>query len=173
MAARTRRQFSLSQWALLVAALAVLQALFRPQSLSDLQLVASLVGFVTASLLLFAGLNLAVELTVGIQCPACSRFTLRRLARARRLYGCVNCGTKYRREGLVAWRILSDPAELARFDRHGAARRRWGGFRVPDLDGANTATGRLLRGKRQRLTASGTPRFGLESFRKTEEEERA
>jgi hypothetical protein len=111
------------------------------------------VAFMTCVLALpgiFLVLNFLIELVFGIQCPACSRWTLKRLARSRRYYQCPSCGARVKRSGfgLGVWRNASGPEHDAKYQPK-TRERRWGGFAVPENPG-DTTSGLLLHNKRVR-----------------------
>jgi hypothetical protein len=127
-----------------VAAIALVMAL--PQLLMSPELV--VVGWFAAALLALVLLNLLVEMVFGIQCPACSRWTLRRLARHRYYYRCSSCRARFKRLEFGRWLDASGPEDAERYRLKSEARP-WQGFAVPeDLDA--TTSGHLLQGKRSR-----------------------
>jgi hypothetical protein len=128
----------------LVAVLAYLLSLPHLRTMGDAALTASLLAWFPA--LYF--LNILADVLVGNPCPACGRWTLRRLARAPSYFCCSCCGQRYKRSGLASWRDASGPADAASF-RGKSRARTWLGFAVPEDDG-DTTTGLLLRNRRKR-----------------------
>jgi hypothetical protein len=148
---RTRRvRYTISQWMILTAAVACVLALLRPAAWSRAQVAAEVA--VAASLLMVIVLtfvfNGVVESIFGIQCPACRRWTLRRLARHRRYYRCSACRARFYRAGLGPWHDASGPDEDVMF-RGDVEARAWRGFATP-ADPGDTTSGQLLQNKRRR-----------------------
>jgi hypothetical protein len=102
-----------------------------------------LVGLLTALIVV----HMLVEMIIGKQCPACSRWTLRRLARHRRFYRCTACRGRFKR-GLGPWLDASGPEDDWRYRKRSEAGT-WKGFAAPENVG-QTTSGRLLRNKRTR-----------------------
>jgi hypothetical protein len=127
-----------------IAALACLMAVPRLIRSPDLPVGAYLVA-VLASILL---LNALAEAVFGLQCPACSRWTLRRIARHRGYYRCSACRLRVKRNGFGPWHDASGPEDEDRYRRKSEARP-WAGFEVPGETGGTTS-GSLLRNKRSR-----------------------
>src|SRR4051812_44612375 len=100
MEPRSRLRFSIGQWTALVAALALVLALPRQQSTADIRLLTCVCAILPVLLLV----SILVDALVGIPCPGCAHWTLRRLALARTCYCCAHCGGRYRRFGLGVWR---------------------------------------------------------------------
>jgi hypothetical protein len=133
----------------LTAALAFLLAAFRPRRFMEVQIAASALAVIVA----FAVLNFLIEQLLGVQCPGCSRLTLKRLARYRRYYRCACCGLRVKRYGFGPWLDATGPEDAPRYRRRDADRP-WAGFSVPEtLEG--TTSGSLLRNKRSRARARG------------------
>jgi hypothetical protein len=111
-----------------------------------------LVGFflvgVSGVLTTLVVLNRLVDLVLGKSCPACSRGTLRRLARHRHYYRCSACRARFKRFGHGPWLDASGPDDAARYRKPTEAGI-WKGFAVPEkLDGSTS--GLLLQNKRSR-----------------------
>jgi hypothetical protein len=93
-------------------------------------------------------LNALIEVVFDLPCPACSRRTLRRLARHRHYYRCSACRARFKRFGSGPWLDASGPDDAARYRKPSEAGT-WKGFAVPKkLDGSSS--GRLLGSKRSR-----------------------
>jgi ribosomal protein L37AE/L43A len=93
-------------------------------------------------------LNAMFEAVFAKVCPACSRRTLRRLARHRHYYRCSVCRARYKRFGFGPWLDASGPEDAARYRKPSEAGI-WKGFTVPkDPKGSNS--GVLLASKRGR-----------------------
>ena len=105
MRPRSRLRFSIGQWTALVAAVAMLYSLPHQKTTADFQLVGSIFALLPVVLLV----SVLVDAVVGIPCPGCGRWTLRRLARARPYYCCSQCRGRYKRFGLGTWRDAADP----------------------------------------------------------------
>src|SRR4051794_38017439 len=93
--------------AVLASLLAVPQLVVSP----DRVVMVSLVGLLTA----LAVLHVLVESIIGLPCPSCGRWSLRRLARHRRFYRCSACRGRFKRFGLGPWLDASGPEDSARF----------------------------------------------------------
>jgi hypothetical protein len=144
MQPRSRLRISIGQWTALVAALAFFLSLPRQKTTADFQLVAG----VAALLPIFFFVSVVIDALVGIQCPGCGRWSLRRLALASSFYRCAQCGSRYKRSGLGPWRDASGPEYAATFRGKNRARS-WLGFAIPQAEGDWT-TSRLLRNRRRR-----------------------
>jgi hypothetical protein len=92
--------------------------------------------------------HVVVEMLFGIRCPACSRWTLRRLATNSSYYRCAACGIRLKRSRLGPWLDASGPEDAAKYRGKGGAKS-WLGFSIPE-DHGDTTTGLLLRKKRLR-----------------------
>jgi len=126
--------------AVLASLLAVPRLVFSP----DRIVMVCLVGLLTALVVL----NISVEMAFGRPCPACNRWTLRRLARHRCYYRCSSCRGRFKRFGLGPWLDASGPEDAVRFRKPTEAGI-WRGFTIPkNLEG--TTSGELLRNKRGR-----------------------
>jgi hypothetical protein len=89
-----------------------------------------------------------VDLLFGIPCPACSCWTLRRLARTPTHYRCNRCGMRFKRYGFGPWQDASGPADEAYYSSRRSTHR-WLGYTKPQPRG-DTTTGVLLKSHRQR-----------------------
>ena len=127
--------------AILASLLAVPQLVASPHGI----VMVCLVGLLTADL---AVLHVLVESVIGLPCPSCGRWTLRRLARHRRFYRCSACRGRFKRFGLGPWLDASGPEDSARFRKPTNAGT-WKGFAIPE-DLGGTTSGELLRNKRTR-----------------------
>jgi hypothetical protein len=132
-----------------IAALAFLMAIPRLIRSPDLPVAAYLVA-VLASLVL---LNALAEAVFGLPCPACARWTLRRIARHRGYYRCSACRLRIKRKGLGPWLDASGPEDEGRYRRMSESRP-WAGFEVPE-GSEETTSGSLLQGKRSRARPGG------------------
>ncbi len=127
-----------------IAVLALLLAIPRLVTSSSLPYVAGVVALFPG----LAALNVVAGSVFGIPCPACSRWTLRRLARHRNYYRCSSCRLRVKRFGFGPWLDASGPEDAGRY-RQNTESRPWEGFAVPeDLEG--TSSGLLLGNKRSR-----------------------
>jgi ribosomal protein L37AE/L43A len=135
-------RFTIAQVMMVIAVFASLLAVPQLAGSSDRIVMVCLVGLLTVLVLI----NMLVEMVFGKQCPACSRWTLRRLARHRRYYRCSECGGRFKRFGLSPWLDASGPEDEARYRKRTEAGN-WRGFAAPKDLGATTS-GRLLRNKR-------------------------
>ena len=100
-------------------------------------------GFYTLVLL-----GLSIERESAKPCPACSRRTLRRIARHPNYFHCPACRARFKRFGRGPWLDASGPDDAVRYRRpreYGT----WKGYAPPEnLDGSSS--GHLLRTKRSR-----------------------
>jgi hypothetical protein len=135
-------RFTIGQVMMVIAVFASLLAAPRLAVSPDRIVMVCLVGLLTA----FVLINVLVEMIFGKQCPACSRWTLRRLARHRRYYRCSACGGRFKWFGHGPWLDASGPEDEARYRKRTEAGN-WKGFAVPKDLGATTS-GRLLQNKR-------------------------
>lgn len=149
----SRLRISIGQWTVLVAAIACFYSLPHQKTTADIQLVGSIFALVPILLLV----SVLVDALVGIPCPGCSRWTLRRLARARRYYSCSHCGGRYKRFGFRPWQDASGPDHDMVY-RGKSRARPWLGFAVPE-DHDDTTTGALLRSHRRRRENAPAPTF--------------
>jgi hypothetical protein len=129
----------------LIAVLALLLSLPHAVTAGD----ATLTAWFAASVPILYGLNIVVDALVGLPCPGCGRWTLRRLTRARSYATCATCGRRFKRFGFGAsWHDASGPDDDSVF--HGKSRRwSWIGYTIPQEDDQST-TGVLLRNRRRR-----------------------
>ena len=137
-------RFTIGEVMVGIAVIASLLAVPRLAVSPDRIVMVCVVGLLTVLVLL----NLLVAMLFGKPCPACSRWTLRRLARHPRHYQCSACGGRYKRFGLGPWLDASGPEDAARYRRRTDAGT-WKGFVAPTDLGASTS-GRLLESKRSR-----------------------
>ncbi len=137
-------RFTIGQVMLVIAVFAGLLAVPRLAVSADRIVMVCVVGLLTVLVLL----NMLVEMVFGKPCPACSRWTLRRLARHRRYYRCSACGGRFKWFGLGPWLDASGPEDAARYWQRTEAGN-WKGFAAPKDLGATTS-GRLLQSKRTR-----------------------
>jgi len=137
-------RFTIGQVMLVIAVFAGLLAVPRLADSPDRIVMVCVVGLLTALLVL----NLLVEMVFGKPCPACSCWTLRRLARHSRYYRCSTCGGRFKWFGLGPWLDASGPEDAARYRQRTEAGT-WQGFVAPKELGATTS-GRLLQSKRTR-----------------------
>jgi hypothetical protein len=122
--------------------MAVPQAVRAPQSTGTSVLLGSLVMLVGG----MAFIHAIVNQMIGLNCPACHRPALRRLARHRHYYRCSACRARFKRFRYGGWLDASGPEDADKFRKPGGAGS-WEGFEVPsDLDA--TTTGHLLKDKR-------------------------
>jgi hypothetical protein len=136
----------------LIAGIACLLAVPRLIRSPDGPVFAYLLAFLAA----LVPLNALAEMVFGVPCPACSRWTLRRLARHPRYYRCSVCRARFKRSGFGPWLDASGPDDAGRY-RQASEARPWEGFAVPeDLDG--TTSGLLLQNKRSRERPAEDPR---------------
>ncbi len=142
-------RFTIGQVMVGIAVLASLLAVPRLADSPDRIVVICLVGLLT----LIGLLNMLVEMLYGKPCPACSLWTLRRLARHGRYYQCSACGGRFKRFGLGPWLDASGPEDAARYRKRTGAGT-WKGFVAPDDLGASTS-GQLLQSKRTRDLPGG------------------
>jgi hypothetical protein len=142
---RPGRRLTIGQWMALIAVLALLLSLPHLHTTGD----ARLTVWLAASVPILYGLNIVVDALVGLPCPACGRWTLRRLTRARSYARCATCGRRFKRLGFGApWRDAAGPEDEAVF--RGKSRRwSWIGYTIPQDDDEST-TGVLLRNQRRR-----------------------
>jgi len=137
-------RFTIGQVMLGIAVFASLLAVPRLAVSPERIVMVCLVGLLTLIVLL----NMLVEMVFGKPCPACSRWTLRRLARHCRYYRCSACGGRFKWFGLGPWRDASGPEDEVKYRKWTEAGT-WKGFVAPDDLGASTS-GRLLQSKRTR-----------------------
>jgi hypothetical protein len=125
-----------------IAIVAVILAAPRPGRSPDgaVALIAAL-----AILVVLSSVNKLAALTL---CPACSRPSMRRLARSRHYYRCSACRGRFKRFGFGPWLDASGPEDAARYGRRSEAGI-WKGYAAPREPG-KSGSGRLLRGKRSR-----------------------
>jgi hypothetical protein len=143
----------------MIAVIAVLLALPRLETPTEIAVASSLVAAVAIFLL---G-TVVVEVVFGIQCPGCRRWALRRLVASRRHFRCTACGIKLKRSWSGPWLDASGPEDAAIFSSKSRAHR-WLGYAVPQ-DGTDTTTGKLLGSQRRRGSGRGqeqTPAPGAE-----------
>jgi hypothetical protein len=128
-------------------------ALSVPHARSNAEV--TVIASIQATAAVFILTNTLLDLLLGLKCPACSRFALKRIARARSYYRCTACCRRFKRANFGPWLDASGPEDAARFETRTVAHA-WRGFAVPsDLDG--TTSGALLQGKRERhLDRAGT-----------------
>jgi hypothetical protein len=153
MKPRSRLRISIGQWTVLVAVVALLYSLPHQKTRPDSQFIAGI--FALLAVLLLVGV--LVDVLVGIPCPGCSRWTLLRLARARRYYCCSHCGGRYKRFFFGPWQDASGPDDDPIY-RGKSRSRPWLGFAIPE-DHDDTTTGALLRNHRRRRREAPAPRF--------------
>ncbi|MFO0951996.1 MAG: hypothetical protein U0835_12765 [Isosphaeraceae bacterium] len=96
-----------------------------------------------------------VRLTLGCQCPVCSRWTLRRLARNHRHFECSACGSRVKQSWLGRWHDASGPEDAPVYHSR-KANRPWEGFAVPSA-ARDTTVGQLLSSQRERRPLPVTP----------------
>ena len=148
-------RYTIGQFMALIAALAC--AFSVPRLVRSARFMTSgestLLTCVAALPLLLVVTNFLLELALGIQCPACSHWGLKRLARHRRHYQCPACGVRVKRSGFGPWRDASGPDEAANYRRHNVPKP-WAGFSVPAEPG-DTTSGQLLRNQRMRRPPEG------------------
>ena len=146
-------RYTIGQFMALIAALAC--AFSVPRLIRSARFMTSgesmLLTCVAALPLILVVTNFLIELALGIQCPACSRWGLKRLARHRRYYHCPACGVRVKRSGFGPWRDASGPNEAANYRRRDASRP-WVGYSIPAEPG-DTTSGQLLRNQRKRRPA--------------------
>jgi hypothetical protein len=108
----------------------------------DQMVIVCLVTLLTAVLLHFL-----VVRVFGFPCPACSRWSLRQLARHHHYYLCTACRARFKRFGFGPWEDASGPDDAFRYHKPREAGV-WKGYVAPDeLD--DTTCGRLLHNKRE------------------------
>jgi hypothetical protein len=96
----------------------------------------------------FALLNLLVGTLIGIPCPSCTRWSLRRLVRHRNYYRCTACRARFKRFGFGPFLDASGSEDAGRYRKPTVAGL-WIGFKPPDdADLARSTSGLLLRHKR-------------------------
>jgi hypothetical protein len=145
-------RFTIGRVMVWVAAVAFLLAIPRLVTSPELLVTLAIVGMLAALVLL----NGLAGMVFGLRCPACSRRTLRRLARHRHYYRCAACRVRLKRFGYGPWLDASGPEDTARYRKPTEAGS-WKGFEAPEeLDG--TTSGRLLRNKRSRGGPAEEPR---------------
>lgn len=137
-------RFTIGQIMTVIAVFASLLAAPRLAVSPERTVMVCLVGLLTLLVLL----NMLVEMVFGKQCPSCSRWTLRRLARHNRYYRCSACRGRFKRFGLGPWLDASGPEDATRYRKQTEAGI-WKGFAAPKDLGATTS-GRLLQNKRTR-----------------------
>jgi hypothetical protein len=138
------RRLTIGDWMALIVGVALFLALPHVRTPGDALVTACL----AAAFPVLYGLNIVVDALVGIPCPGCGRWTLRRLARKRSYACCSGCGRRYKRRFLGTWRDASGPDDDAVFRGRSRARA-WLGFMTPP-DDAESTTGMLLRNQRRR-----------------------
>ncbi len=127
---------------LVIAVFAASLALPRLMNSPDRLVVGCLIG-VLATLVL---INKVIEVICGKPCPACSRRALRRLARHRHYYRCLECRSQLKRFGFGPWLDASGPDDARRYHKPSEAGV-WKEYAVPEkLDGSSS--GLLLQSKR-------------------------
>jgi hypothetical protein len=137
-------RFTIGQVMVGIAVLASLLAVPRLVLSPDRIVMVCLVGLLTV---LFT-MHVLVEMAVGSPCPACGRWTLRRLVRHRFYFRCSACRGRFKRFGFGPWLDASGPGDDARFQRPTEAGI-WKSFTIPkDLSGSTSGT--LLQNKRAR-----------------------
>jgi hypothetical protein len=135
---------TIGEWMAWIGALALVLSLFQVRTAGDAWLIAGL----AAAVPILYELNLVVDVLVGIRCPGCGRWKLRRLTRVRSFACCACCGRRFKRSFLGPWRDASGPDDDAVI--RGKARRwSWIGSTIPQEHDAST-TGVLLRNQRRR-----------------------
>jgi hypothetical protein len=142
---QSKRHLTIGEWMALIAALAL--GLSLPHALTARD--ATLTVWLAASVPILYGLNIVVDALVGLPCPGCGRWTLRRLTRARSYACCSCCGRRFKRLGFGSeWRDASSLDDDAVFRRK-SRRWSWIGYTIPGDDDEST-TGALLRNRRKR-----------------------
>ncbi len=135
-------RYTIGQIMLVIAVLAASLALPRLMNSPD-RLVVSCIVVVLAALVM---INKLIEVVGGKPCPACSRRALRRLARHRHYYRCLECRAQLKRFGFGPWIDASGPEDASRYRRPSEAGV-WKEYAVPEsLEGSSS--GLLLRSKR-------------------------
>jgi hypothetical protein len=137
------RQYTIGQIMGLVAFVALVLGLPRASA----PMVRVTLSAALLMLILLGSLIFFVRILGGIQCPRCSRLTIRRLARHRGYYQCVNCGLRVKRYGLGPWYDASGADDDSKY-RSSSAARPWAGFTTP-ADLSESASGTLLKSKRE------------------------
>ena len=137
-------RFTIGQVMLVIAVFAGVLAVPRVADSSDRIVLFCVVGLLAVLVLI----NMLVEMVFGKQCPACSRWTLRRLARHPRYYRCSACRGRFKRFARGPWLDASGPEDAARYRKPTEAGI-WKGFAVPK-DLGTTTSSRLLLTKRTR-----------------------
>lgn len=139
-----QRRDTIGRLMLWIAGIAFLLAVPRLVTSTGLPWVLGLAAVIPA----LAILHVLAGSVFGIPCPACSRWTLRRLARHRDYYRCSSCRLRVKRFGFGPWLDASGLADAGRY-RQKSESRPWQGYAVPeDLEG--TSSGVLLGNKRAR-----------------------
>jgi len=127
-----------------IAAIALVLAMPRLAASPDDPVVRCLLALLIGFILI----HFLVGEFAGYPCPACSRWTLRRLARHRRYFRCSSCGARVKGFGLGPWLDASGPEDAARY-RKATDAGTWKGYEPPGrLDGSTS--GHLLENKRTR-----------------------
>ncbi len=154
MADRSRAQFTIAQWMGLVAAVAILYALFVWDNAAWALMA---LAFPTVAVVWLAALVLhyVFNPVLGVGCPYCGGLTLERRAVSsfgERFYRCSKCGVRCRRVALGGWRDASDSRYDAKYERKERAGDPWSGapgLEDEDLIASKTHTS-LIRSKRGR-----------------------
>src|SRR5262245_6945087 len=127
-------RYTIGQLMVVIAGVACSLAIIRLVNSPYRLVVVCLVGFLAT----FVMLNRMVEMVLGKRCPACSRGSLRRLARHRRYYRCSVCRTRFKRIGFGPLRDASGTDDAARY-RKATEAGIWKAFAVPEkLDGSTS-----------------------------------
>lgn len=144
MSSLRRPRFTIGKIMLWTAGFAALMALPRLLLARERPIVVDLVGALGVLFLV----SEAIDAVIGRECPACSRRTLRRLARHRGYYRCLSCRAQLKRFGFGPWLDASGPEDARRYGKSSEAGV-WKTFEAPnDLEGS--PSGALLGKKRSR-----------------------
>jgi hypothetical protein len=144
MRSSRRPRFTIGQVMALIAVLAGLLGVPQLRTPVEFKVAACVIAFLPILFLV----NVLVETLLGIPCPGCTRWTLRRLVRSSSYYRCSRCESRFKRFGFGPWLDASGPEDAPRY-RGKAAVKRWVGFSTPQ-DPGETTTGLLLRNQRRR-----------------------
>src|SRR3954447_25424128 len=122
-----KQHYTIGRLMLWIAGIAFLLAAPRLVMTRTFPWVVACAGVVPA----LALLNMLAGSVFGIPCPACARWTLRRLARHRNYYRCSSCRLRVKRFGFGPWLDASGPEDEGRY-RQKSESRPWQGYAVPD-----------------------------------------
>jgi hypothetical protein len=158
MRSRPRLRLTIAEVMALIPSAAAVLTLPRLQTRAEVAFAALML----AALPVFVLACILADLLIGIRCPGCGRWTMRRVALRSSYYRCLRCLRRYKRDESFLtsgpWLDASGPEDAAVF-RGKAGRTRWAGYSVPQpRDDDATTTGVLVRHRRRRSSNEASSR---------------